>query len=66
MTELNGYTIKLAHQTGGKAGKGHNKTSTVQVIKDNFIIKQFRYTVDNPASFMRASKKAIDFANGNA
>jgi hypothetical protein len=63
MTELNGYTIKLANQTGGKAGKGHNKTSTVQVIKDGCLVKQFRYTVDNPASFMEASRKAIEFAN---
>jgi len=62
MTKAFGFIIKLARQTGGKAGKGYNKTSTIQVVKDDCIVKQFRYTVDDAASFAQVSRKAIDYA----
>jgi hypothetical protein len=44
-----GYVIAEAKPQGGKAGKGHNRTSTIQVREplqgDNFLLlKQIRYT----------------------
>jgi hypothetical protein len=59
------YTVKLAKQTGGKAGKGHNKTSTVQVIYKSFIIKHIRYKTDSLESKMEAINKGIDYATRN-
>lgn len=55
------YTIRLARQTGGKAGKGHNKTSTVQVFQDSMIVKQFRFLTNDPESLKRATEKAKTF-----
>ena len=61
--------IKLAKQTGGKAGKGCNKTSTIQVFYDEFsngnwfrFMKQFRFLVDSRESFDKALNKAKEFA----
>ena len=44
--------------SGGKAGKGCNKTSSLQVRKDNMIVKQFRFTVNDPVSRKKAMDKA--------
>lgn len=52
------YEIRLARQTGGKAGKGRNQTSTVQVFCDGLLVKQFRFRVDNMAGYGRAKEKA--------
>ena len=56
-------TIKHARPTGGKAGKGHNKTSTIQVFDNetNCIVKQFRYSVDSTVSWKKALAKAKDY-----
>jgi len=58
------YTIKLPIQSGGKAGKGYNKTSTIQVMYEYFLVKQIRYTVADHNSKMEALKKAISYAIG--
>jgi len=60
---INGYTIKLANRSGGKAGKGYNKTSTIQVMDDNnCIVKAFRYDVDSAESYFTALDKAKHYA----
>jgi len=58
-----GYTIVPANARGGRAGRGHNATSTIQVREDvndtSYLLKaQFRYTVDSTASRNRAIAKA--------
>lgn len=67
LTGSNGkqYRIKLPIQSGGKAGKGHNKTSTIQVIYEGMmVVKQIRYTVANPSSKNEAIKKALEYTVG--
>ena len=48
--------------TGGKAGKGYNKTASIQVcerMKGGYrIIKIFRYKIKDPKSKLGASDKA--------
>lgn len=56
-----GYKVMLATQSGGKAGKGRNKTSTVQVLCDNILVKSFRFRTDNMDSFKRAKAKAMQY-----
>jgi hypothetical protein len=67
--EYKGYTIKQASQTGGKAGKGNNKTSTIQVrqeLKEGYLLrKQIRYKVDDPEGMKNAVQKAKDWADDN-
>jgi hypothetical protein len=55
------YLATLAQQTGGKAGKGFNKTSSIQVYDMNLprIVKQFRFKVNDSDSFHKASEKAM-------
>lgn len=57
------YVLKTASPTGGKAGKGLNKTSTVQVIdsREMILLKHFRFKVGDPASLARAWAKAWKF-----
>lgn len=57
------YHIQIANPTGGKAGKGKNKTSTVQVIDDTdtdnaFLVHSFRFKVGDMESRIRAFDKA--------
>ncbi len=52
------YRIKLANQTGGKAGRGRNKTSTVQVFCGSCIVKQFRFSMIDHESYKAAMMKA--------
>lgn len=61
-----GMIIKTASPTGGKAGKGFNKTSTVQVIDpaEWMLKKQIRFIVGDRESIKRAWKKAKDFIDG--
>jgi hypothetical protein len=61
-----GYDVRLARSTGGKAGRGHNKTSTVQVFKDSFLKKQFRYRVGDTESYVRAEQKAWQWVDAHA
>ena len=59
------YRIKLPIQSGGKAGKGHNKTSTIQVVYEGMMaVKQIRYTVRDHESKMAAIEKAIAYVVG--
>ena len=53
------YTIYLPG-SGGKAGAGKNITSSVQVRRDNCIVKQYRYIV----GIRESSDCAIDRAEG--
>lgn len=54
--------IKYANPTGGKAGKGFNKTSTIQVMDDmNCMVKQFRYNVGDAESENKALNKAKEY-----
>ncbi len=58
------YTICLP-ESGGKAGKGHNKTSTVQVRKRESmrqtLLKGFRYDKSSLDSYSLAKAKAKEF-----
>lgn len=60
-----GYTITTARPTGGKAGKGCNKTSTVQVFGPGgtTLEKQFRFKVGGTLSFDTAWQKAKDWVD---
>ena len=49
--------------SGGKAGKGLNKTGSVQVRKDGFILKQFRYRVGDFDARYAARRSAAEFIN---
>jgi hypothetical protein len=58
-----GHVVQTASSTGGKAGKGCNKTSTIQVFKEGgqVIVKAFRFNVGNDESFKSAVRKARVF-----
>jgi hypothetical protein len=62
ITTINGYEFHLP-TSGGKAGKGNQKTSTIQVWKDNQIVKQFRFTINDNESRKAAVAKAKAFAS---
>lgn len=58
------YVIKNPAPSGGKAGKGHNVTSTIQVKhKDMFVVKHFRYKMFAIESKHLAIEKAISWVN---
>lgn len=44
--KLGPYSFYLP-QSGGKAGKGCNKTSSIQVFKDGWIRRHFRFALAN-------------------
>jgi hypothetical protein len=52
-----GYTVHLP-TSGGKAGKGRNKTSAIQVRKDGCVVRQFRFNTDDRASYRLAMQRA--------
>lgn len=52
------HTIRLANPSGGKAGRGRNKTSTVQVFYGNLLVKQYRFLMSSPESLIHATEKA--------
>ena len=54
------YTLHFP-ATGGKAGRGRNKTSALQVRRHNCIVKQFRFTVAQASSRDAAYAKACRF-----
>lgn len=62
-----GFQIALASDRGGKAGKGCNKTSTVQVrwpCNGGYTVeKQIRFRVGDDASLKKAVTKALQFAD---
>lgn len=62
-----GYHIVTANSRGGKAGRGHAKTSTVQVREpmhgDSYLLKaQFRFTIGDDESLRQATLKALRWA----
>lgn len=61
--EVGDYRIEKANPTGGKAGKGHNVTSTIQVFRGQHMMKDFRYAVGNPRSYFEAVRRARAAAN---
>jgi hypothetical protein len=51
--------IQYAMQSGGKAGRGLNKTSTIQIRDEiNCIVKQFQYVVNDSESERKAFRRA--------
>ena len=56
------YEVRYAKQTGGKAGKGCNKTSSVQVLHNSCIVKIFRFTVGDTQGRISAKLKADEYA----
>ncbi len=61
--EYKGFLIKTAKPTGGKAGKGRNKTTTLMVIDpvEGLLLKLFRYSVGDLQSFYSARLKAYSW-----
>lgn len=57
VTDYKGYEVHLP-TSGGKAGKGCNKTSTIQVRRGGCIQKQFRWTLGIAFDRQRAIEKA--------
>lgn len=45
--------------SGGKAGKGRNKTGTVQVLVDQMLRRQYRFRVGDQESLDRAWARAL-------
>lgn len=60
IAELNGHEFYIP-TSGGKAGKGHQKTGTIQIRKDGFIRKQIRFVMGDEASQSAAIEKAKAF-----
>lgn len=60
-----GVIIKTANRTGGKAGKGNNKTSTIQVIHEasGILLKQYRFKMDDEMSLNAAYSKTDSFVD---
>jgi hypothetical protein len=61
-----GFKIVQSNSRGGKAGRGCNKTATIQVHEDfnatsYLMIKQITFTVGNEESRQKAVQKARDF-----
>ena len=60
------YIIRLPEQSGGKAGKGKNVTSHIQVMYQGLLaVRQMRYIVADYKSKTEAIKKAIAFVIGD-
>jgi hypothetical protein len=58
----NGSGIEFHVPTsGGKAGKGKNVTSTLQVRKGGRIVKQFVFVVADRETLQAAVRKATEF-----
>lgn len=60
IADCNGYEVHIP-TSGGKAGTGFNKTSTIQVRLGNMIVKQFRFTMDSESSRRAAMRKAREY-----
>lgn len=58
--EYRGYVLCLP-TTGGKAGKGHNKTSSLQIRNGNTIVNQIRFKIGtDPKELVAKAKRIID------
>jgi hypothetical protein len=65
IADIGPYEVHLP-TSGGKAGKGLNRTSTLQVRRDGSILKQFRFAVADFESRKIAVQKAKDFIIAHA
>lgn len=65
IAEIGSYEVHLP-TSGGKAGRGCNKTSTLQVRYGGVVLKQFRFTVADFESRKAATRKAKDFIIAHA
>ena len=68
--EYRGYRIRQASATGGKAGKGHNRTSSISVTPVNFPAHGgtykstvIRFNVFNPVGLAKAAVKARNWVD---
>ena len=59
---INKCIIQPASNSGGKAGKGCNKTSTLSIMTNNLVIKQIRFKTKDTESYVNACRKAIEYA----
>ena len=57
-----GYEFHLP-DSGGKAGRGKNATSTIQVRRGNQIVKQFRFPMDDAAKRSEVIDRAKSFVD---
>lgn len=64
IAELNGYEAHLP-TSGGKAGKGCAKTGTIQVRRENMIVKQFRFVWADEPSRLKAIRSAKAYMTPN-
>ncbi len=68
ITEYRGYDIHLP-TSGGKAGKGHNKTCSLQICtsdgRSRRVHKLVRFNVAEVGSRSAAVQKAKDYINAN-
>jgi hypothetical protein len=62
LTEYKGFEVHIP-TSGGKAGKGCNKTSTIQLRRKSSIAKQFSFVVADSASRTEAVAKARKWAD---
>jgi hypothetical protein len=63
-----GFKIVQSNSRGGKAGRGCNKTATIQVQEDfnatsYLMLKQIRFKVGDTAALSAAVQKAKDFVD---
>lgn len=71
IADYKGYEIHFP-TSGGKAGKGHQKTSTIQVMEPNrfsggHMLKiAFRFTMADANSRQSAIKRAKEFCDLNS
>lgn len=56
-----GFVIKHARPSGGKAGKGRNKTTSIQVFKSNMVRKSISYKKNDDNEYQLAVLKARDW-----
>lgn len=61
---LHGFEFHVP-TSGGKAGRGRQKTSTIQVRRDGLIIKQFRFSVADQQTRLKAIVKAKKYVEEN-
>lgn len=56
-----GYNIHVP-RSGGKAGKGYNLTTTIQVRRDGLIVKSFKVDAGNSLSGVIQARLWVDDA----
>jgi hypothetical protein len=64
LCDMGDYEIHVP-TSGGKAGKGHNATSTIQVRRNSLIVKSVRFSLADASERSKAIQKAMDWIGGN-